>query len=61
MPAFSLVWAPPLGYPAASLPTRRSPTHPDTWTTKAWLLSECHSFGGMLEPRYIVGAESLDQ
>ena len=22
---------------------------------------ECHSFGGMLEPRYIVGAESLDQ
>src|SRR3569833_730656 len=22
---------------------------------------ECHSFGGVLEPRYIVGAESLDQ
>ena len=22
---------------------------------------ECHGFGGMLEPRYIVGAESLDQ
>ena len=22
---------------------------------------ECHSFGGLLEPRYIVGAESLDQ
>src|SRR5450432_1600905 len=25
------------------------------------LLRECHGFGGMLEPRYIVGAESLDQ
>jgi hypothetical protein len=22
---------------------------------------QCHSFGGVLEPRYIVGAESLDQ
>jgi hypothetical protein len=22
---------------------------------------ECHGFGGVLEPRYIVGAESLDQ
>ena len=25
------------------------------------LLRECRSFGGVLEPRYIVGAESLDQ
>eukprot|EP00322_Chrysochromulina_rotalis_P003512 CAMPEP_0115881878 /NCGR_PEP_ID=MMETSP0287-20121206/28691_1 /TAXON_ID=412157 /ORGANISM="Chrysochromulina rotalis, Strain UIO044" /LENGTH=117 /DNA_ID=CAMNT_0003337889 /DNA_START=34 /DNA_END=387 /DNA_ORIENTATION=- len=25
------------------------------------LLHECHGFGGVLEPRYIVGAESLDQ
>jgi hypothetical protein len=25
------------------------------------LTRECHGFGGMLEPRYIVGAESLDQ
>ena len=25
------------------------------------LLCECHSFGGVLEPRYIVGAEPLDQ
>jgi hypothetical protein len=24
-------------------------------------LRECRSFGGVLEPRYIVGAESLDQ
>ena len=27
----------------------------------AGLLSEIHNFGGVLEPRYIVGAESLDQ
>ena len=25
------------------------------------LTRECHGFGGVLEPRYIVGAESLDQ
>jgi hypothetical protein len=24
-------------------------------------LVQCHNFGGVLEPRYIVGAESLDQ
>jgi hypothetical protein len=24
-------------------------------------MCQCHSFGGVLEPRYIVGAESLDQ
>lgn len=61
MPAFSLVWRPQLGHPAASIATRRSPTQPRTWTTKAWLERDCHSFGGVLEPRYIVGAESLDQ
>jgi hypothetical protein len=62
MPAFSLVWRPRLGYPAASLATRRAPTHPRAWTHKGVeLLRECHGFGGMLEPRYIVGAESLDQ
>jgi hypothetical protein len=27
----------------------------------AGLLCECHGFGGVLEPRYIVGAEPLDQ
>lgn len=27
----------------------------------AWLTCVCRSFGGALEPRYIVGAESLDQ
>jgi hypothetical protein len=61
MPAFSLVWPPRLGYPAASLATRRSPTHPLPWTLRPGYQSECHNFGGVLEPRYIVGAESLDQ
>ncbi len=54
MPAFSLVQRPPLGHPAASPAERRSPTHPR-------ITRECHSFGGVLEPRYIVGAEPLDQ
>ena len=27
----------------------------------AWLIHEIYNFGGVLEPRYIVGAESLDQ
>jgi hypothetical protein len=63
MPAFSLVWRPRLGHPAASLATRRSPTHPHTWTPtrRAGLTCECRGFGGVLEPRYIVGAEPLDQ
>ena len=29
--------------------------------TNAWLIHEIYNFGGVLEPRYIVGAESLDQ
>ena len=64
MPAFSLVWRPRLGHPAASLATRRSPTQPRSWTAPegtAEITRDCHSFGGVLEPRYIVGAESLDQ
>ncbi len=61
MPAFSLVWRPRLDHSAASLATRRSPTTPCAWTTKAWLIHEIYNFGGVLEPRYIVGAESLDQ
>jgi hypothetical protein len=32
---------------------------PNKWA--AWQISEIHNFGGVLEPRYIVGAESLDQ
>ena len=62
MPAFSLVWRPRLVYTAASLATRRSPTTPCAWTScDAWLIHEIYNFGGVLEPRYIVGAESLDQ
>ena len=34
MPAFSLEWRPRLDHSAASLATRRSPTHPHTWTLK---------------------------
>lgn len=61
MPAFSLVWPPRLVYTAASLATRRSPTDPYGWTTKAYQIYESYDFGAVLEPRYIVGAESLDQ
>jgi hypothetical protein len=65
MPAFSLAPPPPLGSPTASPVARRSPTHPHTCTTSRTtprgLTCGCHSFGGVLEPRYIVGAEPLDQ
>jgi hypothetical protein len=38
------------------------PTHLDhDPKTTAGYTCECHSFGGVLEPRYIVGAEPLDQ
>ncbi len=37
------------------------PTPLNTPRGDAWVLRGCHSFGGVLEPRYIVGAESLDQ
>ena len=40
-----------LPYPATRLDLRE----------EAGLMHDCHSFGGVLEPRYIVGAESLDQ
>ncbi len=33
----------------------------DTPLGSAWILHEIYNFGGVLEPRYIVGAESLDQ
>ncbi len=64
MPAFSLVQPPQLVHTAASMAARRSPTHPHTWLDprkdRAGLC-ECRGFGGVLEPRYIVGAGSLDQ
>ena len=38
------------------------PTHLDPHPQESTrYLCECHSFGGVLEPRYIVGAEPLDQ
>ncbi len=38
------------------------PTHlDDNPKIITWLKCECHSFGGVLEPRYIVGADPLDQ
>ena len=39
------------GHPVASLNEGRSPTQP----------CGCRGFGGVLEPRYIIGAQSLDQ
>ena len=38
----------------ASPPTERSPT-------RRAALARLHSFGTMLEPRYVVGATTLDQ
>ena len=36
--------------------------HPTGHGRGGWVsLVQCHNFGGVLEPRYIVGAESLDQ
>src|SRR4026209_1046541 len=35
MPAFSLLTRPPMGYPAASLASERSPTDPSAWTMEA--------------------------
>jgi hypothetical protein len=53
MPAFSLVHNPPALTPRLHL-VHDAPLPIQTE-------SECHGFGGVLEPRYIVGAESLDQ
>ena len=36
-------------------------THLDLTKGRPGNQRECHGFGGVLEPRYIVGAESLDQ
>ena len=45
-----------------TLPYPSQPLNQPHKETAAWvLLGECHGFGGVLEPRYIVGAESLDQ
>ena len=53
MSAFSLVYSPQT-FPRLLHPSRqRSPTQP--------VQTDCRVFGGVLEPRYIVGAEPLDQ
>ena len=54
MPAFALVKPPQSAFATASMTTRRSPTAPAS-------NAETRSFGGVLEPRYIFRAESLDQ
>ena len=46
------------GHTTLPYPSPHLASHPKE-TSK--LLGECHSFGGVLEPRYIVGAEPLDQ
>jgi hypothetical protein len=54
-------WVTPLLHPRhdAPLPTHTPAHHPRRDDAK--YTCECHSFGGVLEPRYIVGAEPLDQ
>ena len=54
--AFSLPAAPALLAAAPSSQLERSPTTPIHVAT-----IEVHGFGGMLEPRYIYGADNLDQ
>ena len=53
MPAFSLLFAPPV-LTVGLLRDRTLPYH-------ASPKRRIHSFGDKLEPRYIFGAESLDQ
>jgi hypothetical protein len=58
MPAFSLPHPPHLDHSGASPDAGRSPTqHPPPTRTGTC----CRGFGGVLEPRYIVGAGPLDQ
>jgi hypothetical protein len=44
-----------------TLPYPPTPLHPTPESVERMYMCECLSFGGVLEPRYIVGAESLDQ
>ncbi len=54
IPAFALLDAPPVLAIRLLCGLQRSPTIPLTWRG-------IHSFGPMLEPRYVVGARALDQ
>jgi hypothetical protein len=51
---------PTLPYPPAPLHPDSSPSGQRLPDQVVWVCG-CRSFGGVLEPRYIVGAESLDQ
>ncbi len=54
MPAFAL--------PSAPAALTGPPSLPDgTLPYRCGLMAASHGFGGRLEPRYIVGAEPLDQ
>ena len=46
------------GHTTLSYPSTRLNQH---HKGAAYQKYQCHNFGGVLEPRYIVGAESLDQ
>src|ERR687898_227892 len=49
------------GFPGGTtLPYPPTHLHPPESNWQARYTCECHSFGGVLEPRYIVGAEPLD-
>ena len=54
IPAFALLFAPPV-LPIWLLRGQNAPL------PSLSLLREIHGFGGMLEPRYVVGARALDQ
>ena len=58
IPAFSLLVAPPV-LTVWLLRLRTLPYHAHSLAYSACL--DIHSFGKMLEPRYVVGAPSLDQ
>ena len=65
MPAFSLPRGPP-GVTPGLRPAQDAPLPSSAPTTPSKRGEEgekrcCHGFGGALEPRYIVGAEPLDQ
>jgi hypothetical protein len=65
MPAFSLQPPPPQltswlpRQPDAPLPTHTPTNHPAGQS--ASLTCRCRGFGGVLKPRYIIGAQPLDQ
>ena len=63
IPAFALLLAPPILTVWLLCGAERSPTIPSSRRKVLANLPETdiHSFGTMLEPRYVVGAHPLDQ